>query len=292
MKFILVCNTVGSNVRELIPLAQAAEAAGFDAIMLGDHVVMPAQLDASAPYTKDGKSPMDFDTPWPDCITMMTAIALSTTTLRVMSSIFILPLRHPLPVAKAINTAAILSGDRLVLGVGAGWLKEEFDILGMPFESRGARTSEAIQIIREIGEKGQIEWHGTHYDIPLVSAQPQPDRPVPIYVGGESDAALARAATLGDGYLSTMRRSTTLIAHAARLREMRASSSRAGAPFEFVGIVADANTAEEYAGLEGSGIDSVGVLPWKALSDKADVPLGEKLAGIRRFGETVIAVMP
>lgn len=288
MKFVLALNSIGVRTEELTPLAVRAEAAGFDGVMLGDHVVMPRTIEASAPYTKDGRSPMDAATPWPECLSALAFLLGATRRLRLLSSVLVLPMRQPLVVAKAVQTLAIMSGDRVVLGVGVGWLAEEFEALGMPFADRGARTDEAIAILRQAGATGQVEWHGRHFSIAPVSLLPRPSRPVPIYVGGDSPAALRRAALLGDGYLSTLRRSETLRRRAGELRVLREEAGRGDAPFEFVGVPADARTPDDFAALHAAGIHAAAVLPWKAPYDTSDPPMSEKLEAIDRFGEHVI----
>jgi probable F420-dependent oxidoreductase len=286
MKFVLALNAIGIKTEELLPLATRAEAVGFDGVLLGDHVAMPAAISAEAPYTRDGKSPMGLETAWPECLTAMAILLGATTRLRVISSVLVLPMRNPLIVAKAAQTMAVMSGDRVVLGVGSGWLAEEFAALGVPFAGRGARTDEAIGIVRQLGREGVVEWRGAHYDIPKVSVLPA--RPVPIYVGGESEAALRRAALLGDGYLSTLRTRATLLKRLARIRTLRGDAGLAGAPFEFIGVPADARTPEDYAALEADGVGAAAVMAWQASYEKTDPPLARKLEALDAFAERFI----
>jgi len=288
VKFILALNAIGIKTEELVPLARGAEAAGFDGVMLGDHVVMPATIQAEASYTKDGKSPMGFDTAWPECLSAMAFLLGATTRLRVISSVLVLPMRNPLIVAKSVQTLAIMSGGRVVLGVGSGWMAEEFAALGAPFAGRGARTDEAIQIIRRLGTEGTVEWRSAYYDIPRLSGYPTPERPVPIYVGGEAEPALRRAAYLGDGYLSVLRTRASLKKRLARLNELREQAGRADQPFEFVGVPADARTPEDFAALQADGIGACAVMAWQASYEKTDPPLARKLEAIAAFGERVI----
>ena len=288
MKFVLALNAIGVRTEELTVLARAAEAAGFDGVLLGDHVVMPAAIQARAGYTRDGASPMGFETGWAECLSAMAFILGASQRLRVISSVLILPMRNPLIVAKSVQTMQIMSGGRVVLGVGVGWLAEEFAALGEPFAARGARTDEAIQIIRALGRDGQVEWHGRHYDIPLVSGRPTPPMPVPIYVGGESEAALTRAAALGDGYLSVLRTRASLLKRVQRLRELREAAGVADRPFEFIGVPADAHTPDDFAELGRQGVDACAVIAWKAGYEKTDPPLAQKLDAIAAFGERVV----
>jgi probable F420-dependent oxidoreductase len=212
----------------------------------------------------------------------------ATQRLRLISSVLILPMRNPLIVAKSCQTMAVLSGGRVVLGVGVGWLAEEFEALGEPFAARGARTDEAIAIIRALGAEGQIEWHGVHYQIPLVSLLPIPERPTPIYVGGDSEAALRRAAYLGDGYLSTLRTRASLRKRIERLTALREEAGRLDQPFEFIGVPADAQTPEDFAAAEAEGLDAAAVIAWKAPYETHDPPLTQKIDGVHAFAERVI----
>jgi len=287
MKFLLALNAIGVPTEELLALSRQAEASGFDGVLLGDHVAMPAEVSAQAPYTRDGKPPMDLSTAWPECLTACGVLLGATTRLRVISSVLVLPMRQPLLVAKSAHTLAVMSGGRFVLGVGSGWLAEEFAALGQPYAARGARTDEAIAILRQ-ARGGEVEHHGAHYDIARVSLLPAPDPPVPIYVGGESEAALARAARLGDGYLSTLRTRATLQKRLARIQELREAAGRADAPFEFIGVPADAATPDEFAALADAGIGSAAVIAWKAGYEKTDPPLAQKLERIEAFAERIV----
>jgi probable F420-dependent oxidoreductase len=231
---------------------------------------------------------MDFDSVWPECLSAMAFALGATTRLRVISSVLILPMRNPVIVAKAAQTLSIMSGGRLVLGVGVGWMAEEFEALGAPFAARGARTDEAIRIIRQLGSAGSIEWRGAHYQIPLISSFPVPDRPTPIYVGGDSDAALRRTAELGDGYLSTLRTRASLQKRIAGINARREIAGRACRPFEFIGVPADAKEPEDFAALEADGVNASAVMGWKASYETHDPPLSQKIDGLNAFAERVI----
>jgi alkanesulfonate monooxygenase SsuD/methylene tetrahydromethanopterin reductase-like flavin-dependent oxidoreductase (luciferase family) len=206
----------------------------------------------------------------------------------VISSVVVLPMRNPVLTAKSVNTMAVMSGGRLVLGVGVGWLTEEFEALGAPYAARGARTDEAIQIVRRLATEGSVEWRSPHFDIPLISTLPVPALPTPIYVGGDSEAALHRAARLGDGYLSTLRTRASLLKRLERLRALREQAGRMDAPFEFIGVPADAQTPEDFAALGEDGVDAAAVLAWQATYETSDPPLAQKIDGIHAFAERVI----
>jgi len=169
-----------------------------------------------------------------------------------------------------------------------GWLAEEFEALNAPYAARGVRTDEAIQIIRSLGTKGEVAWDSDHYKIPKISAFPIPERPVPIYVGGESEAALRRTARLGDGYLSTLRTGASLRKRFERIMALRREFGRENVPFEFIGVPADAESVDDFAALDADGINTVAVLPWKAPYEKHEPPLDQKLEAMESYAERLI----
>ena len=290
MRFLVV----GVNVpaAELIPLATAADDRSFDGFVLGDHIVMPEEANSLAPYAKDGRSPMDVERQWPDPWVAIGAMAAATTRLHFVTSIYVLPLRHPLLAAKSVYTAAVLSGGRVILGVGVGWLSEEYEALGADFATRGKRLDEQISILRSLSANGIAEHHGTFYDFPRLSVLPAPSTRVPIYIGGESPQALRRAALLGDGYLSGVRRAKSLVELRRRIIEQADATGKVLTAFNFVGTCADAVTPDDYAALEEAGIGSVCVLPWAPLHTKTPpVSLEQKIRSLDEFRASVIDKM-
>ena len=182
-------------------LAPVAEAAGFDQISLSDHVFYPDKLDSAYPYTPSGRPMFAPDTQWPDVWVTTGALAAVTERIRFSTHVYVLPVRNPFVVAKAVGTAAWLSDDRVLLGVGAGWMREEFTQLEQPFERRGARMEEQIEVLRTLWRGGMVEHHGEFYDFDRLEMAPVPRRPVPVLIGGHSDIALRRAARIGDGWM-------------------------------------------------------------------------------------------
>jgi len=186
---------------QLVEIARGAEAAGFEGVLLSEHLFVPDAYAARYPYSASGTPDFDAQTPFPDPWVTMTAMAAATSRLRFATMVYILPLHHPLEVAKAVGTASILSGGRVVLGAGAGWMREEFEVLGVDFASRGKRFDECIEILRSVWRGGMTEHHGEIFDFDRLQQSPAPPEPIPIYIGGASKAALRRAARLGDGWL-------------------------------------------------------------------------------------------
>ena len=273
---------------ELAEIARAAEAAGFGGLVLSDHLLYPARLATRYPYTRDGLPRWQPDTPWPDPFVTVGALSAVTTRLRFLTSVFVLPLRHPVLAAKTIATAAVLSGERLLLGVGAGWMREEFDAVGQPFAGRGRRLVEAVELMRKLWSGEVVEHHGEHFELAPVQMRPVPRRPIPIYGGGVSEAALARAAERFDGWASEIQTRAELVEIAARLRRHRERAGRAGEPFGICAAVRDVYDLDGYRRLAELGVSELITVPWLFYGDDRQ-SLAQKCEGIRRFGETVLA---
>ena len=172
--------------------------------------------------------------PWPDPWVTIAFLAGQTTTLRFFTNIYVLPARPPVAVAKLVGTAAVLSGNRVALGIGMGWMEEEFDAMEQPFAGRGRRADEMLDVIRTLWTGEVVEHHGAHYDLPPLEVQPVPSEPVPVWVGGTSDAALRRAAR-NDGWISDLHTTDELRAIRARIDGFRREYGRDHLPFAMVG---------------------------------------------------------
>lgn len=182
-------------------LAQAAEGAGFESIWTVEHVIWPHDYDSAYPYHSSGKMPGNPSIPIPDPLIWLTWVAAHTTRIRLATGVMILPQRNPLILAKQLATLDHLSGGRVELGVGVGWLEEEFDALGVSFSDRGARANEAIEAMRALWREDPAGYEGSSVRFSDVAMNPKPiTGTIPIVVGGESRAAARRAARLGDGY--------------------------------------------------------------------------------------------
>lgn len=182
-------------------LAEAAEAYGVESIWTVEHVVVPAGYESEYPYSKTGKMPAGEDVDIADPLIWLAWIAALTTTVKLATGIVILPQRNPLITAKAVATLDVMSGGRTILGVGVGWLEEEFKAIGVPFEARGRRTDEYIEAMRAIWADDQASYTGEFVNFAPVKSFPKPpNRRVPIVIGGHTRAAAARAARLGDGF--------------------------------------------------------------------------------------------
>lgn len=260
-------------------LAAACEAAGFDSVAVSDHVVYPQTLGSKYPYTPDGTPLFSPDEDWPDPWVAIGAMSSVTTRLRFLTNVYVLPLRNPFVVAKAVGTAAYLSSGRVGLGIGAGWMAEEFELLEQPFARRGKRMDEMIEVVRALWAGGMVEHHGEFYDFDPVEMRPAPPAPVPIYVGGHSDAAFRRAARLGDGWLGVHYPVPELVAHCETLQRAREDAGTADRPFEIIASPLAAPTPDVVEQLEAVGVTTILTSAWMAagLSGPEDPEQAEEL---------------
>jgi probable F420-dependent oxidoreductase len=182
--------------------ARALEDAGFDSLWVSDHVVFPLETQSRYPFASDGRPTWPSDTPYVETIVTLAAAAAVTTRIRLGTAVLVAPQRNPLLLAKQVASVAHIAGGRVDLGIGAGWLREEFEALDAPFASRGTRLLEWVDIMRACWTGQPAEYAGRHYHLPGgLFVLPVPPAPVPIYVGGHSPRALQRAATIADGWL-------------------------------------------------------------------------------------------
>ncbi|HEY5647192.1 MAG TPA: LLM class F420-dependent oxidoreductase [Pseudomonadales bacterium] len=202
MEFGIHLPQLGRNVaREpLIDFAQAVEAAGYASGWVSDHVCWPAEIASKYPYTHDGSFAPAPDMGWLDPIGTQLFVAAVTSKLRLGFTVLILPYRQPVVTAKQLATLDVLSGGRLILGCGIGWMAEEAAILGMPWDKRGARTNEQLELFECLFTQSAPRFDGEFYQLPEVGFEPKPiQSPVPVWVGGNTDAAYRRAARYGSG---------------------------------------------------------------------------------------------
>ncbi len=191
----------GVSAAALTEFAQCAEKLGCASGWVSDHICWPADLESKYPYTDDGSFAPSPQMPWLDPLSTLTFIAGVTTKLRLGTSVLILPYRPPVLSAKQIATLDVLSDGRLILGVGVGWMAEEARVLGMPWDGRGARADEQLQLFSQLFGAATPNYDGRYYRIPEVGFEPKPVQdPLPIWVGGSSPAAFERAARYGTGF--------------------------------------------------------------------------------------------
>jgi probable F420-dependent oxidoreductase len=182
--------------------AQRAEELGFDSLWMTDHVVLPVDVQTRYPYRADGKFFWPSDTPYLDSLLTLTWAAAATERIVVGTSVLIAGWHHPVNTAKALATLDVLNGGRTIVGVGTGWMREQFEILGSPFESRGARTTEYIRLLKHLWTADEADFHGEHFDFSGFKVYPKPvsEPSIPVWCGGKSEGVLRRVAAVADGW--------------------------------------------------------------------------------------------
>jgi probable F420-dependent oxidoreductase len=268
------------NTREIIEIAKAADELGYDGIGIPDHVVNVETLQTPYPYTKDGERRWQPFTDWPDPWVLAGALAQVTTRLRFVNTVYIPAMRNPYSAAKAIGTAAVLASGRIELGIGVGWCREEFALMGEQFDARGKRTDEMIELMRALWAPGWTEFDGEFYQTPRLEMQPTPP-PIPVYVGGLSDAALRRAAR-NDGWIGDLITSEHAIEAVGKLRELRLEKGLTMRDFTILTPLTDAFTTADYQRVEDAGVTGIITMPWMFYSGP-QATLDDKIDGMQRF---------
>jgi len=219
----------GNATPELVrAVGREAEGRGFESVWVPEHVVLFDDYDSSYPYAEDGRFPTGGDAGMIEPFTALTYLAAVTDRIRLGTAICLVPQRNPVYTAKAVTDLDSLSGGRVEFGVGVGWLREEFEALGMPFDRRGKRTDEYLAAMRSLWSDEVSEYHGELYDLRPCRMYPKPVQTPhpPIHVGGETDAALRRVARLGQGWFSFGRLPEDLPAALDRLDAALAAEGR------------------------------------------------------------------
>ena len=287
MKFGIMFANIGpmAFAEGAVGIAQAAEEAGFESLWTVEHVVVPAGYQSTYPYSETGRMPGPEDSPIPDPLIWLAYVAAATSRIRLATGILILPERNPVVLAKELATLDQLSGGRVELGIGVGWLKEEFEVLGIPWEGRGRRTDDHVAALRALWTQDVASHDGEFVRFTDAISRPRPAQgSIPIVVGGHSPAAARRAGRLGDGFFPGRGTHEEL---AELLTIMRASAEEHGR---------DPDAIEVTSGGEGAlgrkALDEVKALADLGVSRVIVPPLAFDVAGQReafaRYAEDVI----
>jgi probable F420-dependent oxidoreductase len=274
-----------------VPMARAAEAAGFHSIAVPDSVFFPETVSGDYPFSSDGQRWWPAETPFVDPFVAIPAMAAVTDRITFFTNVVKLPLRNPLLVAKQVASIAALSGDRFRLGVGVSWMPEEFAWCGTDMRTRGARTDEAIEIIRAVCAGGGPRWvehHGRHYDFSRLMISPAPTAPLRVLVGGHSDHAMRRAARLADGWISANCTEAELAELIPRLHRHLAAENRSQDGFEINALAVDVLDPDGFRRLADLGITECQVVPWYYYGGDP-AALDVQLESLPRFAGTVVA---
>lgn len=272
----------------LLPLARACDESGWSSFVIPDSIAYPEHSDSKYPYLPGGDRTFLEDKPFLDPFVLMAAMGAVTERLRFTTFVVKLPIRQPVLVAKQLSSVAVLTGGRVAFGVGTSPWPEDFAIAGAEWKNRGRRMDEMIEIVRGLLAGGYYEFHGRHYDIPSIKMCPVPAAPVPVLIGGHSDAALRRAARLGDGWMHGGGEEDLNVL-LARLAELRRQEGTDRKPFEIHVISFDAYTLDGVRRLEDQGVTDVIVGFRNPYFDDDSMPVQQKIDMLRQFADDVIA---
>lgn len=286
MKFVL--STSFSSVADLTELAPVADSHGWHAMSFSDHVVNPEKISTPYPYTDDGSRRWQPFTDWPDPWVMIGALATITKRLRFTNNIFVLPMRSPFLVAKAISTAAIVSNNRITPAIGVGWSEDEFNLMGADFRTRGKRTDEMLEILRLLWTGEMVSYEGKYYQFDALEMNPAPTGYIPIWIGGISDPAMKRAARLGDGWVTDLQTSAEIIESIERIHAWRREYGREGLPFDIMATPSDAYDVDGYKRLADVGVTHIMTMPWPFYHGDTD-ELQKKIDSVKRYADDIIS---
>ena len=271
-----------------LSLAQAAEDAGYDGMVIPDSLCYPKESDSTYPFSPDHTREFLEDKPFIEPFSLIPALGVVTERLRFITFVLKLPMRHPLLVAKQASSVAVMTNNRLALGVGSSPWPEDYELVDVPWEGRGQRMDEAMAIVRGLSAGGYFEYHGEVYDLPPVKISPTPTEPLPLLVGGHATAALRRAAR-SDGWLHGGGDPDDLPGLLERLGQLREEEGTAQRPFEVHVISLDAYTADGIQRLEEQGVTDVIVgFRWPYAVGPDTEVLQTKLDNLRRFADDVM----
>lgn len=281
-------------VDQVLALARGAEEAGWDGICLPDSIFWPEHTDTPYPYSPDGSRFWDEETHFVDPLAAIPAMAAVTERITFSTNVVKMPIREPLSVAKQVSTIASLSNDRFALGVGLSWMPEEFTWTGTQKRTRGKRLDEQIQIIRACCDPDRewAEFHGEHYAFDKLKMRPRPSKPVPIIVGGLSDAGLRRAGRLGDGWVSVMNTVDDMREIVPKLRSHLAEAGRtdndcATGRFEIQVTPLVGPDVDAMCELVEVGVTDIMLIPWLFTGAEGH-DVKAKVDALHWFRETVI----
>ena len=277
------------------PLARAAEEAGYDSMVIPDSICYPLHATSEYPYNPDGSREFLEDKPFLEPFSLIPALGAVTSRLRFTTFVVKVPVRNPVLLAKQATSTAVLTGNRLALGVGTSPWREDYEVLGVDWAGRGRRLDESIAILRGLASGDYFEYQGKAFTLPPVKIAPVPTEPIPVLIGGHSDAALRRAARLGDGWMHGGGDPADLPRLLARLAQFRREAIASGGDrsprgYEVHVISLDAYTVDGVRRLEEQGVTDVIIgFRWPYATGQDTEPLGRKLDSLRRFADDVIA---
>ncbi len=279
----------GVSPRHYTTIAKRADELGYESLWMPEHLVFPASIGSSHPYAGPGAENFNPDTPAYDPFVIMGHVAAVTKNVKLGTGVYILPLRNPFVTARAAVTVDVLSEGRMLLGVGIGWLKNEFLAVGEAWENRSARAVEIAAILRKLWTEDTITHQGKYYKFDAVKFRPKPKNPngIPLLFGGVTPPAIERAAQAGDGWFGvrhSLEEATEII---GRLKAHREKLGLSGTPFEITIGCPPPITIERIRAYEKAGVARMMVTPWGPPQGRLTVE--HVLSGMEQFANDVLA---
>ena len=285
MKFAIPLSML--PIDEIKSLAVAAEQIGYDSLAVSDHLIHPKTFSVPYPYTADGSLRWKAGTDWPDPMNTLSLLAGATSTINFYTSVYVLPARNPMRAAKEVATLSTLSNGRFALGIGMGWMPEEFEAGGQEFSQRGKRADEMIEIMKLLWTGQMVSFKGQFFKFETLEMLPCPPQDIPIYVGGFSEPALNRAAK-HDGWISDMHSLQELQALITQLEGKRSNVAQQKA-YEYICFSCwDAFSLEGFSKMKDLGVTTMTTYPWMLYGVMNDAPLKEKIDGMERFFNEIV----
>jgi alkanesulfonate monooxygenase SsuD/methylene tetrahydromethanopterin reductase-like flavin-dependent oxidoreductase (luciferase family) len=272
-----------------IPLAKAADEAGWHSVNVGDGLFFFDETSVKYPYSDSGERYWSSDTPFLDPFCIIAAMGTVTKNVRFLINVLKFPVRNPMLVAKLCGTAAYLTQDRLSLGVGLDVWPEDYAICQTEWTTRGARCADGIKILRKALTGEFFEHHSKHYDIPRCSINPVPSKPMPIYIGGTVEPVLKRAARLADGFVPPNTTSDKIAEMVKKVNAYRKEFGTDHKPFHMISVAIDVFDLDGHKRLEDMGIHEACAMPWLNYGGNFNSPMDFKIDAIKRFGDEVIS---
>ncbi|MEJ7582611.1 MAG: LLM class F420-dependent oxidoreductase [Acidimicrobiales bacterium] len=278
MKFGIALGRV--HHRHFEEITVAADRHGFESVWFPEHLVLPTEM-SSSPHPGHDHPPIPPDVPVYEPFAYLAYLAGRTERIRLGTHVYNLALRHPFIAARAVQTLDVVSGGRVEFGIGASWLAQEWEAVGLDFHTRGRRLDEALAVCKRLWTEAVVEHHGEFFDFAPVMFEPKPvQQPWPaVHVGGESDAALRRAARLGDGWIGITHTPESVGRPVAMLRKLREQAGRTAERFE-VTVGGPVESRDDVARWAEAGVDRLIVAPWQRSIDAID--------GMGRFADAVL----
>ena len=275
-----------------VPLARAAEEAGFDSIAVPESIAYPRESSSKYPYNFDGTREFLENKPFIEPMAAIAAMGVTTERIEFHTFVLKMPMRHPVVLAKEATSVAVVTRNRLALGVGSSPWPDDYEIVGLPWERRGKRFDECIDIVRGLSNGDYFEYHGEFYDFPTIKLNPVPDAHLPILIGGHSDTNLRRAARVCDGWMAAGGSPEDVARWTARLHQLRREYGREREPFDIYATSVDSFSADGIKRLEDLGVTHTAggfgrFNPYGAEADPET--LQEKIDNLNRYADDVIA---